>query len=381
MMEAKKDGHKIWLLTSAKRLKEEWPRDILEDVFAVPDLFDEKVVRNVVSYVARDVRFDRIVPMGDWEMEVASFLREHFRLPGMGETTMRYFRDKLAMRIKAREDKLPIPEFTPLFNWKEIHEYIDRVPAPWIVKSRQEAASMGMQKIDNREQLWPHLDKLGDKMSLALMEKFTPGDVYHVDAVVHDDCKVVFASASKYGTPMLKLNKEGGVFTTRMIERDTAEEKDLQDLNQKIIKSLGLKRGVTHIEYIKSQEDGKFYFLEAGARVGAARIPDVIWHGTNVCLWHEWCHIEANQGPSTLPEQRKEYAGAVITLANAEVPDLSPYQEPEIVYRQARKWHAGLIFRSPSAKRVEELVNGYAERLGRDFMVHTPMKEKPAEAT
>jgi hypothetical protein len=240
---------------------------------------------------------------------------------------------------------------------------------------------MGMQKIENRDQLWPHLDKLGDKMSLALLEKFTPGEVYHVDGVVHDDCKVVFASASKYGTPMLKLNKEGGVFTTRMIERGTTEEKALQELNQKIVKSLGLKRGVTHIEYIKSDEDGKFYFLEAGARVGAARIPDVIWHATNVCLWHEWCHIEANQGPADLPEQRKEYAGAVITLANAEVPDLSPYQDPEIVYRQARKWHAGLIFRSPSAQRIEELVNSYAERLGRDFMVHTPMKEKPASAT
>lgn len=372
MMEAKKQGHNIYLLTSAKRLDEPWPRDIITDIYAVPQLFNETEVRNAISYIARDVKFDRIVPMGDWEMEVASFLREHFRSPGMGETTMRYFRDKLAMRMKAREDKVPVPDFTPLFNWKEIHEYIDRVPAPWIIKPRQEAASLGITKINNREELWPVIDKLGDKMSLTLLEKFTPGDVYHVDSVVQER-EVKFASCQKYGTPMLQLNQQGGMFTTRTIKRGSEDEVALQALNRDVIKSLGLVRGVTHIEYIKSKEDGKFYFLEAGARVGAARIPDVIWHATGICLWHEWARIEIAQGPAKMDTPYDEYAGTIITLANRENPDLSHYTDPEIVYRQARKWHAGLIVRSKSAERVEELLNQYAQRFQQDFMVHVPL--------
>jgi hypothetical protein len=339
-------------------------------------------VRNVVSYLARDIKFDRIVPMGDWEMEVAAFLREHFRTPGMGETTMRYFRDKYAMRLKAKEDGIPVPEFTGLFNWKEIHDYIDRVPPTWIVKSRQECASLGMKKIEKREDLWPHLDGLGDKMSTKLMEKFTPGDVYHVDAVVHDDCKVVFAGVSKYGTPMLQLNQEGGMFTTRLIDRTSDDYKQLWALNERVVKSMGLKRGVTHIEYIKGREDGKFYFLEAGARPGAARIADVLWHASDICLWHEWAKIEINQGPSQLPEVRKDYAGAIITLARTENPDLSAYTDPEICYRQARKWHAGLIVKSPSQARVEELLKQYAERFARDFMTHGPPidRNRPANS-
>ena len=374
MMEAKKQGHNIYLLTSAKRLDEPWPRDIITDIFAVPNLFNETEVRNAISYVARDVKFDRIVPMGDWEMEVASFLREHFRSPGMGETTMRYFRDKLAMRMKAREDKVPVPDFTPLFNWREIHEYIDRVPAPWIVKPRQEAASMGITKINNREELWPVIDKLGDKMSMTLLEKFTPGDVYHVDSVVQER-EVKFASCQRYGTPMLQLNQSGGLFTTTTIKRGSEDEVALQALNRDVIKSLGLVRGVTHIEYIKSKEDGKFYFLEAGARVGAARIPDVIWHATGICLWHEWARIEIAQGPAPMDTPYDEYAGTIITLANRENPDLSGYTDPEIVYRQARKWHAGLIVRSKSYERVEELIQQYAQRFQHDFMVHVPLNK------
>ncbi|MNS53886.1 hypothetical protein D3C72_866580 [compost metagenome] len=133
-------------------------------------------------------------------------------------------------------------------------------------------------------------------------------------------------------------------------------------------------RGVTHIEYIKSRETGEFFFLEAGARVGAARIPDVLWHGTGVCLWHEWARIEIAQGPTPLSvTPRDEYAGAIITLANAENPDLSSYTDPEIVYRQNRKWHAGLIVRSKDPARVQELLQQYGERFARQFTTHVPL--------
>lgn len=375
MLKAKEMGHRVIVMTNAKRLDEAWPRDKVDEVFAVPDVFDEKVVRNVVSYLARHQKIDRVVPMGDFDVEVAAMLREHLRLPGMGETTMRYFRDKLAMRLKAQEDGIAVPEFVHILNYDEVNAYMDRVSAPWVLKPRQEAASFGIKKINHRDELWPQLEKLGDKQSEYLLEKYTPGDVYHVDSVVSER-KVMFASASKYGTPMLDLNTTGGMFTTRTIERGSADEKALQKINEDVIKSLGLVRGVTHIEYIKGKEDGKFYFLEAGARVGAARIPDVVWHATDLCLWHEWAKIEVDQDkkPYKLPKIRNEYAGTIITLARQETPDLSAYTDPEICYRQARKHHAGLIVKSKDPKRVEELLNQYAQRFVQDFAAHVPMK-------
>ncbi len=371
MYKLKEMGHTVVVMTSAKRLDEAWPRDILEDVFAVPDPFDFKTVRDVVSYLNRTKKFDRVVPMGDFDVEIAAMLREHLRLPGMGETTMRYFRDKLAMRMKTQEDGIPVPAFTALFNYDDIHQYLRTVPAPWVLKPRQEAASFGIKKITSAEQLWQELEQLGDKQSTYLLEQYTPGDVFHVDSVVSEK-EVVFATASRYGTPMLDLNTTGGLYTTRLIKRGTADEKALQELNQQVIKSLGLVRGVTHIEYIKSREDGRFYFLEAGARVGAARIPDVIWHATDLCLWHEWAKLEISQGkePYQLPKIRKDYAGTVITLARQENPDLSGYTDEEICYRQARKHHAGLIVKSPKQERVEDLLTEYAQRFTQDFATH-----------
>ena len=44
-------------------------------------------------------------------METAATLREHLRIPGMGLTTMRYFRDKLAMRMRALDRNVRVPDF------------------------------------------------------------------------------------------------------------------------------------------------------------------------------------------------------------------------------------------------------------------------------
>lgn len=373
MLEAKRLGHEVLVMTQAKRLDLAWPRDQVDEVFGLPDMFDEKMVRNVVSYMGRTRKIDRIVPMGDPDVEVASALREHLRVPGMGETTARYFRDKLAMRMRAKEAGIRIPEFVPVFHHPDVEAFMDAVPAPWVLKPRMEVGSMGITKLHSKQEAWEAIEALGDKQSMHLLERFVPGDLYHVDSIVSEK-ETVFASVQRYGIPMLALNREGGIYTTRTVRRNTGDERALKKLNLEVIKQLGLVRGVTHIEYIKSAADGQFYFLEAGARVGAAKIADVVYEATGVCLWHEWVKIEAAQGkqPYEKPKPRKDYAGVIVTLARQEYPDMSTFDDPEVVWRSNKKNHAGLVIRSSDPDRVEELLNRYAERFSQEFMAHAP---------
>ena len=65
-----------------------------------------------VCHLCRTQRIDRIIPLDDFDLEKASFLREHLRLPGLGETATRYFRDKLAMRTRAAEHDIAVPDHT-----------------------------------------------------------------------------------------------------------------------------------------------------------------------------------------------------------------------------------------------------------------------------
>ena len=42
----------------------------------------------------RSKKIDRIVALDDFDVEKGAYLREHFQISGMGQTTARHFRDK-----------------------------------------------------------------------------------------------------------------------------------------------------------------------------------------------------------------------------------------------------------------------------------------------
>ena len=49
----------------------------------------------------------------------------------------------------------------------------------------------------------------------------------------------------------MQVMHEGGVFTTRTVDRESQDWKELTALNASLAPALGMVRGVTHAEYIK----------------------------------------------------------------------------------------------------------------------------------
>ena len=371
-------GARVYLLTIERLLHKPWPRDALADVFAQANDNSLQGTLNTVCYLARNIRFDRIVALDDFDVEVAATLREHTRTPGMGDTTARHFRDKLAMRVKAQEEGIPVPEFVAILNYDTIRDFIQRVPPPWMFKPRSEAAATGIQKVESAEQLWQVIDQKGDRQSYYLLERYLPGDVYHVDSIISER-KVVFQTAHRCDTPPFNVAHGGGIFSTSTVQRGSALEKELLDLNERTLTRLNLVRGVSHVEFIRGRDDGKLYMLECAARVGGAHIAELIEASSGVNLWEEWANIEVgwNQEPYVLPPTREEYAGLVLTLAREERPDLSSYNDAEVVYRVPEKNHAGLVVRSPSYARVQELLGRYQERFLKELHASMPIQERP----
>ncbi len=378
MRECKRLGCRIFLLTAEKLRDAGWPRESLEDIFYLPAELPLPDIVKAVTHLARTQKIDRIVALDEYDMETASTLREHLRVPGMGLTTMRYFRDKLAMRMRALDRGVRVPDFVPVFHHEDVRYYLDHVPGPWVLKPRQEASAIGIKKIHVADELWPILEQLGEKQSGYLLEKFVPGDVYHVDSVVSEN-EVVFANVSKYGKPPMNVAQGGGVFTTFTVPRGSNVDTGLRQINRNLIAALGLVRGVAHAEFIQAYADGNFYFLECAARVGGAYINEMVEAATGINLWREWARIEIAGGDGTykLPPDREDYAGVILSLARQEDPDTSSYNDPEVFFRIKRHHHAGLILRSTDPKRVPALLESYAQRFAQEFLAVEPPREKP----
>ena len=372
-------GVKPTLLTVDKLRDADWPFDALEEVVTMPPGLTVEQILNTVSYLARGRRFDRIVALDEFDLETAALVREHMRIRGMGVTASAYYRDKLAMRIGAQDSGFLVPEFCRVLNYDELRAYMAHVPAPWLLKPRSEASALGIRKIQEPEQLWRALDELGDRQSRFLLEQFVPGDIYHVDSIVSEG-KVVFSVAHQYGRPPMQVMHEGGVFTTRTVDRTSSDWAALTELNAHLAPALGMVRGVTHGEYIKAHADGRFYFLEIAARVGGAFIADLVQTSTGVNLWREWARLEvANlRGDTyTLPPTFESYSGSVLCLAQTAEPDTSAFDAPEIVYRMKKHHHAGMIVKSEDPNRVRELLETYSEEFARRFLASMPPPDKP----
>jgi len=382
MREAKDQGCRVILLTSKSLESADWPRESLDEIFYIPDKNKDWNMQDViygVSFLARNEQIDRIVALDDFDVERAAHLREHLRVGGMGDTTARHFRDKLAMRMVAKEKGIPVPEFLHILNHNQINKFTDTVPFPYMIKPRLLAGSYGLKKVHNKEEMWDRINHLGDEQSFFLMERFVPGSIYHVDTIINDK-EVVFGLASKYGTPPFEVAHDGRVFTSFTLDSKSDEAQEVLELNKKVLKGSGLLRGVSHSEFIRD-ENGKLFFLETSARVGGANLSNLVEAATGINLWREWAKIEILKGekPYKLPKVENNYAAILNSLSKQEWPNLEAYNDSEVVWRLKKEYHAGLIIKSPRRDRITELLDEYTQRFYNDFFATAKMGERPSD--
>lgn len=381
--ECQNAGWHTTLVTRKKLLDEPWAWASLNAVKTVDDLAKPEDYIRAVANLAGNEPIQRVVGLDEFDVLTAAKAREHLQMEGPTGSYGLRFRDKLRMRNLAQKIGIPCPEFIGVFNKEAIREYLEDVPAPWIIKPRTEVAAFGIRKCETKEEVWSSLKILDDRNtwrdhpSQFLLERFIAGKVFHVDSVVENG-KVVAAGVSQYGTPPFKVTHQGGVFTTSVVPYKSKERKELEKLNRQLLKGFEYKRGVSHAEFLQDETDGKFYLLEVACRVGGAYIANVLEHACGFNLWREWARLEiaTTEKPYELPTLRQDFAGIALALSKDEKPDTSHYTDAEIVYRVNKPRHVGLIFFSEKEERISELLDVYATRIANDFLAFAPAKER-----
>src|SRR3954469_24689062 len=190
MRQCKADGCRVILVTKEKMLQEDWPRDVIDEVFALPNDAPVELFLDLVSHIAKTSKPDRIVALEEFDVVVAALAREHLCMPGMSSSTAKTFRDKYAMAVRARDAGLTVPDFVPAINNDEIQDYLNRIPGPWVMKPRSDVSAIGIQKLMQADEVWPAIDALNQREALRerasyhVLARFIPGEVFHVDSLI-----------------------------------------------------------------------------------------------------------------------------------------------------------------------------------------------------
>ncbi|MFJ6392825.1 acetyl-CoA carboxylase biotin carboxylase subunit family protein [Streptomyces sp. NPDC091972] len=211
---------------------------------------------------------------------LAAELRSQYGLVGMDVETATLFRDKTSMKERVRSvHAAPVPEFSNLDSY-EVLDKIDWNSGRKVIKSRLGLGANGVQVVDTLDAARKACSGLDLQNDHYEIEDFIDGDIYHCDAVMQDG-KVRFESVGRYlANPA--AYEEGGFFGTALVTEGQLRER-IVSLNEEVLKALGMRDGVTHLELFHTPDD-TLVFCEVAGRPAGGGIPAVIeaQHGINI---------------------------------------------------------------------------------------------------
>ncbi len=354
----KEAGCKVFLVTREKSQHKPWPMEYIDELFVQPNSRDKPHDRQTMiagtAWLMQEHGIDRVVALDDFDVEDAALIREEFRIPGMGQTTARHFRDKLAMRMVAKEHGIPSPAFSAMFRRQQVEAFCNATPGPYVIKPRSEASALGIRKVAGVAEALEVYDELGEQAYRYLIEVFAPGQVFHVDALIREH-KMQFVRASGYVDPPLSIVQGGGTFQTRTLDKDSADSKELAELTASVMKAFGLRFSASHTEWIRDAE-GRFLFLETSSRVGGAHIGEMVQHATGVDLWAEWAKLELAEltGQTyAAPRDNGRFAAITIRTVGVEWPQFQDVELGVDVQHVPKRYHAAAVYSSDVLTKVE----------------------------
>src|SRR5678809_817971 len=125
--ECKAHGCNVVLITKEKMLNEDWPRESLDDLIAVPNDAGPALFIDLLAFLGRKMKIDRVVALEEFDVVTAALMREHLCLPGLSSSGAKVFRDKLSMAVHSRRAGIDVSEFVPLVDVEEVEPLMWRV--------------------------------------------------------------------------------------------------------------------------------------------------------------------------------------------------------------------------------------------------------------
>src|SRR5919106_2138094 len=164
--ECKEHGCNVILITKEKMLHEDWPRDSLNDLIAVPNDAGPALFIDLLAFLGRKLKIDRVIALEEFDVVTAALMREHLCLPGLSSSRAKIFRDKLSMAVQSQRAGINVPDFVQLLNQQKVSEYMQRVPGPWVIKPRSDVSAIGISKVSEPDEVRRAISEMNERENL-----------------------------------------------------------------------------------------------------------------------------------------------------------------------------------------------------------------------
>jgi hypothetical protein len=237
-------------------------------------------------------------------------VREHLGVPGMDVVTARNFRDKAQMKTVLRAAGVPCARHRLAGSAADAQSFAAEVGFPLVVKPPAGAGAKSTFRLDDRGDLTAWLDTIPPSPDRpALIEEFLTGEEGSYDSVMVDG-QVVWDSVSDYLPAPLEVLRHPWMQWVVRLPRDIGgpEYKGIRAVAPTALRALGLRTGLTHMEWFR-RPDGTVAVSEVGARPPGAQITSMLCYAHDFDLYTAWARLMVDG--TFEPPQRKWAAGTV----------------------------------------------------------------------
>ncbi|MBA3770967.1 MAG: ATP-grasp domain-containing protein [Ramlibacter sp.] len=237
-------------------------------------------VRDIVQHVGP---VDQLIALSEFTLEIAARVRQALGIPGHGPAEVAVYRDKARMKEVLAEKDIRVPAFARCESVEQALRFADGASYPLILKPVDGAASIGVVRIDSREELQSQLRSVD--LARYEVEEFIEGEAYHVDGFADSASAVAFQVVSQYVGSCLDF--VSGSPLGSVIVQQSALRARIEAFSSRCIAALRLTTTPFHLELFV-QADGSLVFLEVGARVGGSEVPHLLNKVFGVNLFKHW---------------------------------------------------------------------------------------------
>jgi ATP-grasp domain len=233
-----------------------------------------------------------------------AMVREHLGIPGMDPVTARNFRDKAQMKTVLEAAGVPCARHRLADSAVSAADFAAAVGFPLVVKPPAGAGAKSTFRLDGPGDLQAWLDVAPPTPDRpAMIEEFLTGEEGSYDSVMVDG-EVVWDSVSNYLPTPLDVLRNPWMQWVVLLPRDISgpEYVDIRQVAPRTLRALGLRTGLTHMEWFR-RPDGSVAVSEVGARPPGAQITSMLCYVHDFDLYRAWSQLMVD-GTFEPPERR-----------------------------------------------------------------------------
>lgn len=215
--------------------------------------------------------------------------RQSLGIDGLDVETAQNFRDKALMKTVLREAGVPCARHLLATDERSALGFAEAVGFPLIVKPPAGAGGKATYRIDDADQLRQLLGHTPPGPGRpVLFEEFVSGTEYSFDSVMSDG-ELLWHSISRYMPSPLEVLENPWIQWSVLLPReiDGTEFDPIRQAAGAGLHALGLKTGLSHMEWFRLRDD-RIAISEVGARPPGAQITSLLSYAHDIDFYRAW---------------------------------------------------------------------------------------------